>query len=32
MDSFEARKKRKMAKKEIFEEKWNKNELKIRNK
>ena len=31
MDSFEAQK-RKMAKKEIYEEKWNKNELKIRNK
>ena len=29
---FEAQKKRKMAGKEINEEKWNKNELKIRNK
>ena len=32
MVSFEAQKKRKMAKKEINEEKWNKNELKTRNK
>ena len=32
MDSFEAHKKRKMAKKEIYQEKWNKNELEIRNK
>ena len=32
MVSFEAQKKRKMAKKETNEEKWNKNELKIRNK
>ena len=32
MDSFEEQKKRKMAKKEIYDEKWNKNELKIRNK
>ena len=32
MVSFEAQKKRKMAKKETNEEKWNKNKLKIRNK
>ena len=32
MGSFEAQKKRKMANKEIYEEKCNKNELKIRNK
>ena len=32
MVSFEAQKKRKMTKKETNEEKWNKNELKIRNK
>ena len=32
MVSFEAQKQRKMAKKEINIEKWNKNKLKIRNK
>ena len=32
MDSFEAQKERKMAKKKKTEEKWNKNELKIGNK
>jgi len=32
MDSFEAQKERIMAKKEIKKEKWNKNELEIRNK
>ena len=31
MNSFEAQKERKMAKKEKNEEKWNKNELKIGN-
>ena len=31
MDSFDAQKERKMAKKEKNEEKWNKNELKIGN-
>ena len=31
MDSFETKKKRKMPKKEINVEKWNKNELKIKN-
>ena len=32
MDCWEAQKKRKMPKKEINEEKWNKNELEIRKK
>ena len=32
MDSFEAQKKKKNGKKGTYEEKWNKNELKIRKK